>query len=216
MADRDSLLDDLLSSSKPPVSALTPDIEDELARMSVMALTDQRRPRGHRHISRAAAVGLCTALVLGGAGAAAAATLTGWPWWKQEPPAPFSYTLPSGAVCETRLVGNIQGPSPEISTATLAYLASVDIFEVLDVDAELTKLRESGQDQPRAGSTVLEGSRPNYFLEDAELSPDREYQFAVENAIIPAVVLELKRQGFEVSADQFSWQSATDCPGAQW
>jgi hypothetical protein len=101
MADRDSLLDDLLSSSRPPVTALTPDIEDELARMSVMSRTDNRKPRGHRHISRAAALGVCTALVLGGAGAAAAATFTGWPWWKQEPPAPFSYTLPSGAVCET-------------------------------------------------------------------------------------------------------------------
>jgi hypothetical protein len=92
----------------------------------------------------------------------------------------------------------------------------VDIFEILDVDAELTKLQESGQDHPQAGSTVLEGSRPHYFMDDAELSPDRQYQFAAVNAIIPAVVVELKRQGFDVEADQFSWQSATDCPGAQW
>ncbi len=68
---------------------------------------------------------------------------------------------------------------------------------------------------------LLSSSRPPVSavtpgIEDELARMSVMYQFAVVNAIIPAVVVELRRQGFDVEADQFSYQTATDCPGAQW
>jgi len=216
MTDPDERLDTLLATAAPSTTPLSEELTAELVRISTTAreqALERTKLRGGR---RLLTVGLISLAVLGGAGAAAAVTVDTWAWWKDVPPAPFRYVLPSGVTCETEIVGNIHGPTPESSAAAADFLRRVDIAGVLDVDRELRELRERGDDRPAAGTTVMAGSQPLYFMEDTVLTEDQQYRIAVINAVIPAVVSELQSEGFQVEPGQFSWQHETTCEESEW
>ncbi|MEV8370054.1 hypothetical protein [Microbacterium sp. NPDC064584] len=205
-------LDGLLDDAGPATTLVTDAIEDELARMSVAAQTDHRPARAGRGFTRAGAIGVAAVVLLGGAGAAAASTGGLLPWWQQESPDSFSVTLPSGMNCEFQVIGNLQGPTPAISEETAAYLRSVDIAAILDVDAEIQKQRMAPPSVARLnGKDVQIG----YGTENYP-SPDVEYVSAVPAAVTTAVAAELQRNGYDVDPDDFSWQSDAICPGMQW
>ncbi|MDF2563454.1 MAG: hypothetical protein K0R99_4900 [Microbacterium sp.] len=106
-------LDGLLRAARPPRTVVTPSIEDELARMTVAAggsVVERDRPRRVKH---AAALGVALAVLLGGAGAAAAATIGEWSWWAEDPDGKYYYTAPTGESCEVR-IGKIESPYPEV------------------------------------------------------------------------------------------------------
>jgi hypothetical protein len=116
-------LDDLLTHAAPRDIVVTPAIEDELARMTIAARTDHgRHSRGRRHLSRAATVGISTAIVLATAGAAAAAAFGPWySGWAEDPVATITYTVPSGDTCERR-IGAIAGADPDMRVAVQDFL----------------------------------------------------------------------------------------------
>src|SRR5664279_1042521 len=98
-------LDTLLNESAPPASPHGP---ERIAALEAMA-RDARPTR--RRARRSLAIGASAfALVL--AGGAAAATAFEWPVpWAVTT---YSFTLPSGAKCETAL-GNLQGPPDAVA-----------------------------------------------------------------------------------------------------
>lgn len=204
--------DDLLDGAGPATTRVTDAIEDELARMSVAARTDQRPARAARGFTRAAVFGVATVVLLGGAGAAAASTWGLLPWWQQEAPGSFRVTLPSGVECEFQVVGNLQGPTPVLSEETAAYLRSVDIGAVIDVDAEIREQRDAPPSIARINGVDV----PVGYGTETYPSPDVEYYLAVPAAVTTAVAAELQRDGYDVDADDFSWQSEASCPGMQW
>ncbi|GAA1683194.1 hypothetical protein [Microbacterium lacus] len=205
-------LDGLLDDAGPVTTVVSDAIEDELARMSVAARTDHRPARAGRGFTRAAAIGVAAVVLLGGAGAAAASTWGLVPWWQQNSPDSFSVTLPSGVNCEFQVIGNLQGPTPAISEETAAYLRSVDIATILDVDAEIQKQRMAPPSVARVdGKDIQVG----YGTENYP-SPDVEYYLAVPAAVTTAVAAELQRNGYGVGPEDFSWQSEASCPGMQW
>lgn len=205
-------LDDLLDEAGPVTTRVTHAIEDELARMSVAARTDERPARAARGVTRAAVFGVATVVLLGGAGAAAASTWGLLPWWQQEVPGSFSVTLPSGVECEFEFIGNLQGPTPVISEETAEYLRSVDIASVIDVDAEIRQQRAA----PPSVARINGEDVPVGYGTENHPSPDVEYYLAVPAAVTTAVAAELQRDGYDVDPGDFSWQSEASCPGVQW
>ncbi|GAA1661566.1 hypothetical protein [Microbacterium lacus] len=205
-------LDGLLDDARPATTLVTGAIEDELARMSVVARTDQRPARARWRFTRVAAIGVAAVVLAGGAGAAAASTWGLVPWWQQESPDSFSVTLPSGVNCEFQVIGNLQGPTTAISEETAVYLRSVDIAAIVDVDAEIQKQRTAPPSVARVnGKDVQVG-----YGTEGSPSADVEYYLAVPAAVTTAVAEQLQRQGLDVDPGDFSWRSEAICPGMQW
>lgn len=206
-----------LGGAAPRVSTITPRIEDELARMAVAARTDSARSEPNkRRVPRVAVIGLAAALVIGGAGAAAAATGGFTSWWADDPDAAYTFTLPSGAVCEARW-GNVMGGTSEDAARKAArdYLNSVDGVDQADIEAEIARIRadRDGWFQNADGTREPAG----YGTENYP-SPDAEYERAVSSVLTNAVWDELDRQGFDADEDlrNVSFAGEMNCPGAQW
>jgi len=201
------MLDDLLASSAPRTSTLTPELEHELVAMSVDAEYEARPAGRLRRMPRAAVVGIAAVLVLGGAGAAAAATLSDWAPWATTPDASFTFTLPSGAVCEQRY-GNVKG-TDEVTQAIREYMKQVDVLQLADIDAELQRARADENVQVNAdGSQEPGGYGTPYY------NADSEYLQAVMQATSKVITTELDRQGIDYEGS--SWEGEAHCPGAQW
>lgn len=174
-------LDDLLDRSAPATRAATP---ADLAAMATLA----RREVGSRRRRPRVALGVGIAAVLvGGAGIAAANDLV-WSDWVKEPVGSYSFTLPSGATC-TSQHGDVEAADPAVAAAVEEFYRG-DVMARADVDAALAELRsEPWIAELEDGSTeVLEPGSPHFSYDD-------EYKFAVRNAVGAAVVAHLAERG---------------------
>ena len=134
-------LDERLGASAPPVTSADPWVRHEIA--SLVAATE-RSAAGRTRSTRTWVIGgISAALVLGGATAAVAATIT--PWGPVVKLANLTYetTLASGNTCETRLIVlpasvGTEGPLPSTVRADVAaakqLAAQIDVGS-LDIDA---------------------------------------------------------------------------------
>ncbi|QGQ20356.1 hypothetical protein GC089_15615 [Cellulomonas sp. JZ18] len=203
-------LDDLLDASAPAVAPVSARLRDELATMVQEARHDARPSAVVRRLPRAVAVTGAVALLAGGAGAAAA-TSDLWSPWARTPAATYTYTLPSGAVCEER-IGNFVAQDAAATRAAQEWLASVDVLAVADVegvyarmkaDLDVVALDAQGREVPGHYGT------PHW-------NADRHYSMAVHRAVGEAIDAELVRQGFDLEQVQMERSGQISCPGAQW
>ncbi|WP_166880088.1 hypothetical protein [Salinibacterium sp. ZJ450] len=207
----DDTLDALLTETAPYRHEPNPGILDELPSMVVGAEREARPLGVLRRMPRLAVAGVAAVLVLGGAGAAAAATFAGWSPWAQTPDAVYTYTLPSGAVCENRL-GDVRGQDPAITEAIRTFVGGVDILAVADIDAALELMREQGTTQHLENGTEEPGGYGTVHY-----NADVEYNLAVNQAVSAVITNELLRQGFDLETDTgLSYAGESHCPGADW
>lgn len=216
----DIALDELLDEARPGTTPVTAEIEDELARMTVASRTDTtlaRRP--HRRAGRIATAGLVAAVLLGGAGAAAAAVTGGFDsWWADEPDGSYSFVLPSGATCQAQWGGVMAATKDEpIRQAVRDYLASVQIKDIVNVDAEIVRMRADKDVwlQNDDGS-----QEPAWYGTENYKSPDQEYVQAVLSSVSGSIDEELERQGFDlVTGDGergLTYEAEVSCPEGQF
>lgn len=198
---------EILDSSAPgtPMADAVPD--SILSMMVLDARSELRRSRHRRVTPRSVAIGTVLFLTLGGAGAAAAATISGWEPWVQNPDAIVHFTLPSGTACEYRIVANDTG-DPADFTAARDYLKSTDVLALADIDGELARVtaREVGPDDGSAvpATTVY--------------SEDQLYYQGVTGAITNVIWDEMEARGIvsPVTGSDLSFASQADCAGVIW
>ncbi|WP_291057011.1 hypothetical protein [Herbiconiux sp.] len=178
-----------------------------LSTMVLDARAEMKRSRRRRATPRSVAIGTVLILTLGGAGAAAAATISGWEPWVQNPDAIVHFTLPSGASCEYRIVAKDTG-DPADFTAARDYLKSTDVLALADIDGELVRVtaRDVGQDD---GSAVPATS---------VYSEDQLYYQGVTGAINNVLWDEMEARGIAspVTGSDLSFASQSDCAGVNW
>jgi len=197
----DETLDALLLAAAPRVSTITEPVEDELARISVDARNGSAEVRrGRTRKSRAVAFGVACAVVLGGAGAAAASSQVDWGPWDEAEEGEYilSFVVPSGAECLMSIDG-IRASDPVLVEALESYLAGPDIKRDADVRAELVALRGDGD----RWWVNADGSKvPAWYGTARYPTPDEEYKWAFASAVTAAILAELHTQGY--SDAQFS------------
>jgi hypothetical protein len=166
---------------------------------------ESRPPRARR----AAVVGVIL-FAVGAGGAAAAAAWTGWvaPWAAQ-PTGAFTYTLPSGAVCEEQ-IGPPDGLDAKRLAALRDWFARTDVMAEADVQGRIDELRSETDATMllEDGTEVAAGYGTPYYP-----SPDEEYQQAVDIAVKDLADAELKRLGRVEPLH--SWSEEVHCPGAK-
>lgn len=198
------------------------DVSDDgvRARASMMAraLVAEDRNRGRR--KRVLAAALVPVFVLGTAGAAYAAVTVDWSrfwtesaeWetWALTPDASLVYTLPGGGTCEVR-IGNVTfSPAadrpadvpadPGAADATREYLRTTDLARAIDVDAEITRLRQESMTYEAEGESVPFGFGTNQY------NADVEYNIAVKDAVFTAVMSHVEAAGYPTTGLGFSSQ----------
>lgn len=188
----------LLKDSAPPTSPRGP---ERTAALEAMA-RDARPTR--RRVRRPLAIGAgAFALLL--AGTAAAATAFDWPVpWAV---ATYSFTLPSGATCETAL-GKIEGP-PDAVAAAKEFLTRKDFADLIDVDAALADLETGPNTRTLEDGTVVNaGPGTEYWM-----GSDTEYQIAYTHAVGDALTDYLAAQGYQDS--ELQMDGVFNCPDAK-
>lgn len=206
----DPPLDALLDASAPPAP-----LAGSLSPADVMALVEAARAQAQseplRRTGRRHALAVTAAVVLGlsGVGAAAAAvTQADWRGWAQDPDVVFTYTLPSGAVCEQRIGGTI-GASDETVDEARAFFREHDVLAMADVEGEIARMR--ADDDVREildDGTEVDAS----YGTERYKSPDEEYQIAVSRAVGEVFAAELAWQGGALD----SYSGSAWCPDAEW
>ncbi|MET0812587.1 MAG: hypothetical protein ABWY03_06005 [Microbacterium sp.] len=126
-------LDDLLNGSAPATRAPR---DADVTAMIADARAEAPRPRRRRRIAFAS--GVLAAVLVGGAGVAAATDGFSWAPWAKDPVGAVSFTMPNGFDCELRFAPYSGGSDP-------AYVAEVnrvleDWYRSTDVVAEVTPL----------------------------------------------------------------------------
>jgi len=207
---------------------VTPDDETLAAHLVAMtvATTWNSQKTSRRRKAIAAAI-LAPVMVLGGAGAAFAATTidwssfwgnsaAGWTDWAQHPDATINYTLPGGGSCELRLGEFEYSPDPtrpadvkadpRVVAAALAYLRSADVFAASDVDGVIQENR-ADQNWANDGSDVLV---PFGYGTD-NYNADVEYNIAVKEAVQKAVFSHLDNLG--IPSTGLGYKGQEQCTG---
>ncbi|MBF4632734.1 hypothetical protein ITJ42_16055 [Clavibacter michiganensis subsp. phaseoli] len=207
----DHEIDDLLGTSRHPVTPHTAELQETLAALIDdvgETVADARRRRRRR--ATKFGVGLASvSLVLGGVTAAAAAG--GWnvlgltPWTTSD--TTEDYTLPSSAECSVRIT-NITGGDPEAVSAAARYLHEVDVVAVADIEGEIERQRaDSNVYVNPSGTEEPAGYGTKHY------NADDEFNTAVMRATENAVRDEIKRQGFPDTALGDSLQMESKCTG---
>jgi hypothetical protein len=208
----DDLLDTVLRASAPPTPGVDARTDRELAELVAdarRAARPGRSRRTKRHVVAASA-----AILFGLAGAStAAATVSGVDWlpWAEDPDAIFTYTLPSGAVCEER-IGEVSAADARITEATREYFRNNDVLALVDVDAMIAQMRTEDDTPAGAGGVEL----PAAYPDEQPMPADLEYSLALQRAVGGLVSAELERQGFDLDAAEVGWGGQASCPGADW
>jgi len=185
----DGGLDDLLLAARPARTVVTPPIEDELARMTVAAdgaIVERDHPRRVKHV---AALGFALAVLLGGAGAAAAASIGEWSWWAEDPDGKYYYTAPTGESCEVR-IGKIESPDPEVEAVMRDIQGRGVVLDEDDIAAAFAvekQLHEDYEADQRA-----QGNEP-YVQPDSVV-----YELAIYRVIQDYVDEKLAAQGIDL------------------
>ncbi|MCC2032686.1 hypothetical protein [Microbacterium allomyrinae] len=185
----DGTLDQLLGAAAPSRTIVTPAIEDELARMTVAAKDEGRSADRPRRAKRTAAVGVILAVLLGGAGAATAATIGEWPWWAEKPDGKYFYTAPSGEACEVR-IGKFESSDPAVE----AIMRDVQGWEVALDDGAIAAAFEAEKETHRQFEADMraQGNEP-YVQSEAVL-----YELAIYRVIQEYADDKLAAQGVDL------------------
>jgi hypothetical protein len=205
----DGKLDALLRAGMPARTVVTPSIEDELARMTVAAGDGVAAGDRPRRTKRVAVFGAALVVLLGGAGAATAATISEWSWWAENPEGKYYYTAPTGESCEVR-IGKTNSTSPEIE----AMIRDTQGWgEVLDEDRIAVKFdRLLRTNREYEAAQIAKG-------EDPLLSTDAWiYEQAIDWVIRDYVEAELRERGIaliKISATEnaydYGWSMEVNC-----
>ncbi len=194
----DDDLTTLLDASAPRVAPPTLTEQVVLGHMAA-ALPAGRRPRTRRRTAIGLVVG---AAVLGGGTAVATGV---WDDAFVDPDLLYTFTAPSGAACEGRIVGPLGAEDP-VGQALLEWAQSTDLVALADVERELAISRAGVTFQPD-GSAVPRGpGTPGY---DA----DREYADAVHAAVSRLIFGRLEAQEVERT---YTFNSEILCDRADW
>ncbi|UFU06966.1 hypothetical protein [Ruania halotolerans] len=202
----DDGLDARLRSAAPRTPVADAVTDDGIARL-VGVTRRASRPRRWR---RLAAVGVTAGVVVAGAGAAAADGLLGWTWspWAQDPDQSYTYTLPSGIECESR-IGNVRHPDPEVTSAVHEVLSEDGILERVDIDGMLQIMRTEERVHVLSDGTEVDAGYGTGYYPDI----DNEYQQAVGRAVSEYVMEELAERDIEMETG--SWGGEAQCPGLE-
>jgi hypothetical protein len=202
-ADSDRAMNALLDESAPP-TPLAEAVSDSSLREMVRGAEWNAR-RGRRQATpRALVIGTVVALALGGTGAAAAATLSGWQPYVANPDSVVHFTLPSGRECELRSV--VREGDPEDIKEAQDVFRTTDVLALADIDGELARI--SAQD------VTVRGDDGDTVVPATELySEDELYRQAAVNAITDVVWDELEDRGVvdPVTGSDLSTGSQDDC-----
>lgn len=212
-------LDALLDASRP-ATPLADAMTGEEAGSAVEAARRRSRSTRPTLLRRGGrpALAVTATVVLGAVGAgAAAAVATHLDWtapWAADPDVVFTYTLPSGAVCEER-IGGVAGTDPQVLEAARDFFRENDVLALADVDAEIDELRHDDNTVVLPDGEVVDAP---YGSEHYPWTPDSEYRQAVSRAVGEVFTAELERRGIELDVDGAydSYEGESQCPGAQW
>ncbi|PPF56452.1 hypothetical protein C5B94_03255 [Clavibacter michiganensis] len=164
--------------------------------------------RRRRATPRAVVFGTVVALTIGGAGAAAAATFSGWEPWVANADATVHFTLPSGTACEYRIVVNQNRADAADFRVAQDFLRSTDVLAAADIDSELGRViaRQAAGDGTDADPAAQVPST------------DERYYRAVHGAITNVVwdALEARGAADPVTGSELSLSSQSDCAGVTW
>ena len=192
--DQSRSLDQLLTRAAPPRTPITPQVEDALARMTVQAHKQEREPAERRRRKwKVAGLSIATAVMLGGAGMAAAATAEDWAWWLREPDGAYYFTSLSGDPCEYR-VGQIESTDPDVAQAVRdAFREDATVNQdaiVADWEARLAEYAQFTADQKALG------------VEAPARSDETMWIMSVSRVVDTQMRADLAAQGVDAAAIQ--------------
>lgn len=180
-------LDQVLRRLASSTTQITPQVEDELASLTIATMRAARpvaRKRGWR-LSLTAGIPVVAVFGIG-----AAAMATGlWEPWAQTPDGTFTYTLPSGMTCEHR-VGDLHSENPDIQRAVQDIFATTDVVAESDIAARNERLLTEDSALEYAQAMVDGGLPGHSTIEDVI------YGMAVRTAVLKTVNEELVERGF--------------------
>ena len=223
--DEDPDLDRMLGAAARPSTGLTPEVRSRLAAMAESAMASDRQP--HRRRAVLAAAVLAPVLLVGGAGAAFAATMvdwsqfwgmsTEWNGWAETPDASVTYSLPGGGACEVRLGDVTYSPDParpdgveadpRSADAVRDYFRAGEVITEADIDAAIVTGRTV------EGNFIEEedGSRTRFGYGTENYNADVEYNLAVRLAIHERIAVHL--EGLGLPSAGVGWSSQEMCTG---
>lgn len=221
--DLDPELSASLASGARPVTNRSNALDQELLTL-VQSVIASRRKR--RRVPVTAAV-LVPLLVLGGAGAAFAASGVDWskfwnntPSWTgfaKHPDASITYRLPSGGSCTMRIGAITYSPAADLPAGVTADPASADLArEYLQSGNVLgdAPIKETIANDRAVGVdwyTAADGTSIHVGYGTAHYNADVEYADAVRQAIQTAITRHLKQLG--VPDTGLGYQSQEQCSG---
>ena len=132
--------------------------------------------------------------------------------WADDPTGTFSFTLPSGGVCEQR-IGDLQVANPEANEMVHDWLNDHTLNEIADIDAAIAATRAEGPQTYQFGgldrrSDLIFGYGTDVY--DA----DYEYVNAMRQATYDGVHAKLLEEGYTDYADyNLSWEGELRCTG---
>jgi hypothetical protein len=190
-------LDQVLRRLASPTTRITPAVEDELASLTI-ATRRAARPDARKRAWRLSLTAGIPVVAVFGLGAAAMATGL-WEPWAHTPDGTFTYTLPSGVICEER-VGDLRSENPDIQRAVQEIYATMDVVADADVAARYERLLIEDSALEYAQAMVVSNSgSPGYgTIEDVI------YGMAVSTAVNKTVNEELVERGFFQSGERYS------------
>lgn len=181
-------LDRALRSAGGLIAPRTPELEHELATLSV-ATRSRTRARAPKRIGTIAAAGGLVLLLAGGAAAAATGV---WRPWAETPDGSFTYVLPSGIECEER-IGVVEADDPDVRAALQS------IFQTVDVVAEAEPGVSSWERRLRADGGALDIAQT--WVETGRTSlptvDDVIAQMAYSRAVDDVISSELRERGLD-------------------
>jgi len=192
-----------LASAPTPLSDA---VDDATLRLMVASATRPPKAVTPRSLPRLAALGTVVAIVLGGAGTAAAATYTNWFSAFERPDTVSRFTLPSGLSCEFRTIVRPGTGTPQEQEAVAQFLEGADVLALADVDAELARIEER--------DVVSQGPDGDVATPTTQLySQDRLYYDAVTGAISNVIWDHLEDAGVvdSVAGSNLSFAAQSDC-----
>ncbi len=191
--------DEQLALSSPPVPALTPELDAELARIVMEAEGLTARPRSRRN-RRLVIGGLVVMGTLGAGGAAAAAGIL--PWFDSAP-ARGVVTTSTGAECALTFgVKQVQDPAAPVDDAVRAEVTDAAERYLKELDVSAISLAEATREAgPRATRDSEAGP--------AQTVPEYEVE-AMYQLVAQRLDAELASQDLPSSSVGLSMASACD------
>jgi hypothetical protein len=204
-------LDDLLDGSAPPTTVQNSSIMYDLHELEAATREVAHRPTKRSRWSRPTIAGVIALLLVGGATTAVAA---GWrpDGWVHPVVGNYSYTLPSGTVCEI-IVGNVQGSDPKSMQVMSDFYRDADYATLLSDDAIAEQIQKGRAVDviwalDENGEMVPGGYGTPYY--DA----DQEYDNAVSQILSEAATAKIDDAGLTGVDPNLSYEGRSDCGAA--